>query len=180
MSGIATATLLPDKPRRPQNQVGSRGSLAERFMKKVSPEPNSGCWLWFGSIDRKGYGQIREAGGTRLRVATHVALELAGRTLSSGQQVLHHCDVPACVNPDHLFIGTPRDNTQDMLRKGRGSKPPVAKEREACLRGHPLSEGNLYFCGGVRRCRECHNVRIAARRAAFIAQGLTRDGKPRQ
>lgn len=92
--------------------------LGERFASHVSPEPNSGCWLWTGSCDRKGYGQIRVAPRV-LKYATHVSLALVGREVPKGMAACHRCDNPNCVNPDHLFIGTQRDNIQDAKAKGR-------------------------------------------------------------
>lgn len=101
-----------------------RGGLAAQFDAFVWPEPNSGCWLWGGSCDHRGYAQIRVTGKV-LRYASHVSLEMAGRPVPAGHYACHHCDNPACVNPDHLFVGTPKDNAQDMIRKGRHSPPPV-------------------------------------------------------
>lgn len=94
-----------------------RRPLAVRFEKHFTPEPNSGCWLWFGATDSRGYGQMRIA--KRARHATHVSLELVGRTVPTGMQACHHCDTPECVNPEHLFIGTMKDNVADMMAKGR-------------------------------------------------------------
>jgi Fe-S-cluster-containing dehydrogenase component len=80
------------KPRRP---------LAERFWEKV--EKTQGCWLWRGAISgRLGYGYIGD-----------------GQRVLRAHRVCHHCDNPKCVRPEHLFAGTLRDNTQDMLAKGR-------------------------------------------------------------
>jgi len=95
-----------------------------RFFRYVSPEPTSGCWLWSGSTDRRGYGQLRF--GRKLRYATHVSLELAGRPVSGGLCALHRCDNGNCVNPDHLFVGTQLENIADMRVKGRHVNPPRA------------------------------------------------------
>jgi len=96
-------------------------TLEQRFWDYVSCEPNSGCWLWEGSRDRKGYGQLRisHSGPRSLRYATHISLELDGRPVPAGMLACHTCDIPSCVNPDHLFIGTPLQNTADMIAKGR-------------------------------------------------------------
>jgi hypothetical protein len=95
-------------------------TLQERFEEKYTPEPNSGCWLWTATIDEDGYGKMRIGGrGTRHLRATHVALALVGRTVPAGMQALHTCDIPSCVNPDHLWIGTGADNMRDKTRKGR-------------------------------------------------------------
>lgn len=172
------------------SRIGVRGDLTARFEAKFIPEPNSGCWLWFGSIDRKGYGQIRmpgKVGEGRLRYATHVSLELAGRPLPDGLWALHHCDMPACVNPDHLFAGTPLDNQHDSMRKGRKTKPPLNVVgrgwKEFCKRGHALVGDNVWYAAPpsrYRQCRECVRIRKSARRARFIAEGLRSDGIQRQ
>lgn len=102
--------------------VRAAKTLQQRFDEKYIPEPNSGCWLWIGAVDRKGYGQLRYGG--RNRVATHISLFLVNRVLPLGMFALHRCDVSGCVNPDHLFHGTAKENTNDMYRKGRASPPP--------------------------------------------------------
>ena len=152
-------------------------TLADRFMHFVLPEPNSGCWLWIGSLDRKGYGGLRVAG--ELKRATHVSLALSGRPIPPGMCVLHRCDTPACVNPDHLFVGTFKDNTQDMIGKGRNSPPPKTKPGQGvkpiCLRGH----ARAITSSGRRICLECGRLKKAAQRAQFVAAGLRCDGVPR-
>jgi hypothetical protein len=96
----------------PRNQT-----LSERFAYYASPEPNSGCWLWIGSVDRHGYGQIRIVG--KLQYATHLALTLDGRPRPKNAVARHSCDTPNCCNPNHLNWGTYKDNSQDALKRSR-------------------------------------------------------------
>ena len=77
---------------------------------------SDGCWLWVGSINhRYGWLVVR---GRKVR-AHRFSYELAYGLIPVGLLVLHRCDNPPCVRPDHLFVGTQTDNMQDMLRKGR-------------------------------------------------------------
>jgi len=93
--------------------------LAQRFADKFFVEANSGCWLWTASIVTSGYGAFNLCG--RSRTAHKVAWELFRGPIPKGLQVLHHCDVPSCVNPAHLFLGTNADNRADSVAKGRGA-----------------------------------------------------------
>lgn len=90
----------------------------DRFMDKVSPEALTGCWLWAGAVNNRGYGKIWD--GEKLEMAHRMSWRLHRGPLGA-LKVLHHCDTPACVNPQHLFLGTLSDNTQDMLAKNRGN-----------------------------------------------------------
>jgi hypothetical protein len=107
-----------------------RASLSERFHDKVMPEPNSGCWLWFGAVKEHGYGVIglgRRHEGTEK--AHRVGYLLYKGEIPEGMNVLHKCDTPACCNPEHLFLGTLKDNSRDCVKKGRNFLPDNRGER---------------------------------------------------
>lgn len=92
-----------------------RLSLKERIELHSIPEPNSGCWLWTGAGGR--YGQLLV--DRRPRPAHRLSWQVFRGPIPQGVLVLHHCDVPFCVNPDHLFLGDQTDNMRDCDRKGR-------------------------------------------------------------
>lgn len=94
--------------------------LAERFESKYIPEPMSGCWLWTAAVDACGYGQLAMGGTSHFALRAHrVAWTIYRGEIPIGLQVLHKCDNPPCVNPDHLFLGTHIDNMLDRDSKGR-------------------------------------------------------------
>lgn len=139
--------------------------LTECFLEKISPEPNTGCWLWTGAGDGDRYGQIWSSGSKRK--AHVVSWEIAnGRRVPTGLLVLHSCDVPSCVNPAHLSVGTQGDNMQDAIRRGRRAKPPGYSGRTACAAGHPYSPGSYYVRYGYRVCKRCYLARSAKYRQA--------------
>lgn len=101
--------------------------LKDRIEAHSIPEPNSGCWLWLGSVDRQGYGRMsinnaerRETGLPASQLAHRMSwLCHRGPIVPASLLVLHRCDNPACVNPDHLWLGTHIDNAHDCIAKGR-------------------------------------------------------------
>lgn len=100
-----------------------RKSLKERFLEKVV-KVDSGCWEWVGATTRGGYGHIRVWSEDRwtMRKAHRVSYELFKEPIDPFLLVLHSCDNPTCVNPDHLRQGTHSDNNRDMLDRDRVSR----------------------------------------------------------
>ena len=135
-----------------------RRPLTARFWSRVEFSPH--CWVWVGPTNDKGYGQIRVGGrGSRCLLVHRLSWELHYGPIPPGMCVLHHCDNPPCVRPDHLFLGTLADNNRDMYRKGRDNNGQRAKL--FCPRGHPYSGANLYMHpNGSRNCRTCHRERM--------------------
>ena len=104
---------------------------AEKLMRHVEFDTNGGCWLWSGAM-QKGYGTMNL--WDRFYGAHRISYDLHKGPIPDGMHVLHKCDVRACVNPDHLFVGTRSDNMKDMMSKGRqkhasGYTRPSKKER---------------------------------------------------
>ena len=89
----------------------------ERLLKNVQYEPNTGCWIREKSHTEFGHALIKY--GDKLIYAHRLSWMIHKGDIPQGLCVLHKCDMPACINPDHLFIGTLKDNTQDMIKKGR-------------------------------------------------------------
>lgn len=95
-----------------------RVPIEQRFWAKV--RKGDGCWLWTGSTNTRGYGQIGAGGSTRVPLMAHrVSYELHFGPLPVGAYVLHECDTPACVRPDHLRAGTQSENMNECKARGR-------------------------------------------------------------
>jgi hypothetical protein len=108
--------------------------LMERFA------PDGDCWRWTGSISGKGYGQAHVFGRANSIRAHRLSYLVFRGSIPAGLYVCHKCDNPSCINPDHLFVGTPRDNVMDAVRKGRQKPKHFFGENHGCAK---LSEKTI-------------------------------------
>lgn len=105
----------------------------EGILGRSQIEFNTGCWLWTGTLLQNGYPVVSIKGRAIKVHRLSLAIKLM-RPLSDGELACHRCDTPSCVNPDHLFAGSHRDNSRDSRDKGRnyvGEKNPRAKLKAA-------------------------------------------------
>lgn len=123
-----------------------------RFWSRV--RKTDACWLWTGGRSSGGYGAARSANG-RQSCAHRVAYELSVGPIPEGLQVLHSCDNPSCVRPDHLFLGTQLDNMKDMADKG--SKATGRRLN------HPIQEGELNHNARITRSEASEVKRLYAK-----------------
>lgn len=124
----------------------------ESFEEKISPEPNSGCWLWTGFEYGNGYGGVKRR--PRVILAHRYAWELFVGEIPDSMNVLHRCDTPKCVNPQHLFLGTHLDNMRDCSLKKRTR----SQKKTHCEAGHLLSVENLLNNPKIRICKACKKL----------------------
>lgn len=100
--------------------LAKRHAPVKRFFSKVIVGTGSGCWLWSGCKNEKGYGLFRYR--RQSSRAHRFAYEMVHGDIPDGLQICHRCDNPSCVYPGHLFIGSNAENHADKMRKGRQSK----------------------------------------------------------
>lgn len=144
-----------------------RPTLAERFWAKVDkngpihPTLGTCCWLWIGGTNERGYGRTRDAEQI-MRPAHHVALMLEGVVIASEMLVIHRCDVPPCVRPAHLRIGTQSDNILDMYEKGRSRNSYL--DRRIRPRGENSPTAKLTAVAVAEIRLASHSIPVTARR----------------
>lgn len=128
----------------------------ERFEEKIERIPFSGCWIWTATVTHSGYGHMRAGGSRGLIMAHRFAYGHFISAIPDGMLVCHRCDVPACCNPAHLFLGTYKDNAHDRDRKLRAGVSTNGTKTH-CPRGHEYTPENtmLRRDRSGRWCRAC-------------------------
>lgn len=137
------------------------------FESHVMPIPESGCWLWMGAVNKKGYGTYHPKEGLLISMHRWFYEKYKG-PIPEGLVIDHKCRVRSCVNPDHLETVT---NIENVMR---GESSPAKKARQThCKRGHLLSEDNLIkTVSGFRECKKCSRQKSTINNYA-IRNGIT-------
>jgi hypothetical protein len=143
--------------------------VSSRFWKHVKKsQDKEGCWVWVGSFGGGPYGQITEAVAPykrKMHRPSRVSWEMHFGPIPAGMWVLHHCDNPPCVRPDHLFIGNRSDNIRDAIAKGRIPPPAGQSKKPHCLNRHEYVPGSFSINNrGHRVCLLCTRIRDRLRR----------------
>lgn len=161
---------------RPRGPYASRRPVSDRFWEKVEKSRPDACWRWTANTDGR-YGTLTVERGKSPVKAHRLSWQLVNGPIPKGLAVLHKCDNPSCVNPQHLFLGTQTDNMRDASRKGRirtpglrGAAHPNSKltrdqAREIFLRARAGEvHGRIAADYGISR----DNVCVIAKRRSWV------------
>jgi hypothetical protein len=159
----------------PRNQPGRLGTAADRFWRKVRKGGANDCWNWVGTKNGDGYGRFHvfTPDGSKLVGAHRISWEWANGCSPGDLCVLHHCDNPACVRPDHLFLGTQQDNADDRDRKGRRPPPVGEANGRAKLTAADVARLRAEFAAGEPRPALIAKYRVSKSTVNAVIRGIT-------
>lgn len=158
--------------------MSSIAQLIQRLFSHTEVGAPDECWLWKACVTESGHGRIRV--GDKIKRAHRVAYEIFVEPIPPGDVVRHTCDVPNCINPNHLLAGTRQDNVDDMVKRGRNRNgwakitPEDAENiRERLALGEPKSEVAARYKLSVEHVR-----RIEKREVWQNAEGFGEEPAP--
>lgn len=128
----------------------------KRFFGKSIKDNKTGCWEWQGYKNKAGYGYIKVK--RKPYVAHRLSWMIHNGDIPEGMLICHHCDNPGCVNPEHLFVGTSADNSNDMVMKGRSAKPKGEQNNNAILTNTQVNEIRLLLMKRTRTAVEIAKI----------------------
>lgn len=144
-------------------------STEERFWSKV--DKSGDCWLWTSPKNKQGYGVFSRNG--TMTLAHRVADELSNGPIPDGMFVCHRCDVPACVNPEHLFHGSHADNMADRNAKGRQARPRGELSGTSVLNDQTASLGLWMATLGVPQRAIAYVLNVSQTSISSLVRGRT-------
>lgn len=127
-----------------------------RYLMQRSTVATNGCWIWGGQKDKDGYGRFRRIATDSWNKAYRVSYQVFHGPIPEGLCVLHKCNVKPCINPAHLYAGTPMQNVHDSM--AAGTHRNGSKKKTHCKRGHELTKENRLGTRGMD-CKICHAIR---------------------
>lgn len=138
-------------------------SLRAYLQQRVVIDATTGCWEWTKARDKDGYGAAPYQPIRRTGRAHRLAWMAFRGEMPEGEMVLHTCDNPPCINPDHLYVGDGSDNMRDAVARGRHAET----RKTACIEGHPFDQANTYInpSSGQRVCKACQAAKWGNRYA---------------
>ncbi len=170
-----------------RGRVVVTAAYVARFWKRVHKDDSDGCWIWTGAGDENGYGRATIAPGITV-LAHRAAYAIARGALAASECVLHRCDTPPCVRPDHLFKGDRGDNARDMAAKGRQhvqrnptARPVCPAERRSRGEEHyrarlttaQVLEIRRRFAAGEHKASLCRAFRVGFCAITAVVRGQT-------
>lgn len=130
----------------------SLNDIKSHLLDTIVQEPNTGCFLWTKNCDKDGYGKVYYK--NKHWRAHRLSFHIFKNNVKTKDLVCHKCDTPSCINPEHLFIGTPLLNMRDKVKKGRLKNQHMNKTH--CKNGHIFNEKNtLIFTNKDKKKRAC-------------------------
>ena len=147
-----------------EGRVRGAAVSLENILSASTPVPEAGCWIWEKAANRSGYGIVSQFG--RVEIAHRVSYALANGAIPAGAVVMHKCDTPLCVNPQHLSVGSRGDNNRDRSSKGRDFQK-VSAAQAAAIKADPRTQAVIAADYGIHQST-VNNIKSGKRRSDAI------------